>query len=574
MRKKFFWIMIGIVLLSCLSGYLIFKKDSEVKVEATTPKNYEQVYSYLQKNQLSSWLEDLFGGNVVYDMISTPDMGKSPQLIEESSEKNYSDTNVREEGVGEGDIVKTDGAYLYILKNKEIHIIDTTNEKMKSKAIIDLEVEGDILEFYLQDDKIVVVHSRDDFSKDDQTEAIVYDIKNLANIKALGKVSQSGSYKTSRLVGDYLYIFTDWKMGTRKKKDYDSYIPKVNDQLISADRILLPTTEGSDQYIVVASVNINKPNKVVDQKAMLSDDGVFYVSGKNMYLTKYINDKKEDFIQTSILKISYQDGKLKEETTGKVYGFLKDTFCIDEYDGYLRVVTTVDRTYNDKHWEPIDTSDRSNALYVLDEQLKVTGQIEGIAEDERIYSARFMGDMGYFVTFRDVDPLFSLDLSDPKAPKLVGELKIPGFSEYLHPYKDGLLFGIGMEVDERTGWEIGVKISMFDVHDPKNVDEIHKTLLPETHHSDAFYNYKSVMIDGEKNIIGFSANGNERKYYVFEYGEKGFVKRLEVEGFSLYGANKMRGVYIGENLYIVDEDAVASYNLNTYEKIERFSISS
>ena len=116
-----------------------------------------------------------------------------------------------------------------------------------------------------------------------------------------------------------------------------------------------------------------------------------------------------------------RQGKLNGVAKTRVNGYLNDSFSIDEYNGYLRLVTTVDRT---------------NAVYVLDEKLEETGKIENLAKDERIYSARFMGDIGYFVTYRETDPLFSVDLSDPANPKIIGELKIPGFSEYLHPYGD------------------------------------------------------------------------------------------------------------------------------------------
>ena len=132
----------------------------------------------------------------------------------------------------------------------------------------------------------------------------------------------------------------------------------------------------------------------------------------------------------------------------------------------------------------------TNTLYVLDDKLKELSRIEELAPDESIYSARFIGNTGYFVTFRQMDPLFSVDLSDPKKPEILGALKIPGFSEYLHPYGDGLLLGIGMDTDPTGMTTNGVKLSMFDVSDPKDVREIQKYVIEGAYSTDAAYNYK------------------------------------------------------------------------------------
>ena len=123
----------------------------------------------------------------------------------------------------------------------------------------------------------------------------------------------------------------------------------------------------------------------------------------------------------------------------------------------------------------------------------------------------FMGDVGYFVTFRQVDPLFSVDLSDPANPEIIGELKIPGFSEYLHPYGDGKLLGIGMDVDEAGVITEGVKVSMFDVSDPSDVKELTNCVLEDMYGTDVGDNYKAVFVDVEKNLFGFLAYGNVSK---------------------------------------------------------------
>ena len=183
-----------------------------------------------------------------------------------------------------------------------------------------------------------------------------------------------------------------------------------------------------------------------------------------------------------------------------------------------------------------------------------------------MYSARFMGDIGYFVTFKQVDPLFSVDLADPENPKIIGELKIPGFSEYLHPYGDGRLLGIGMSVDEKGVAAEGVKLSMFDVSNPKNVKEAANFVLEDMYGSDVFYNYRAVFVDTEKNLFGFSAYGDETEYFVFTYDDiNGFQ---EVFSRRLSGYYDTRGLYAGERFYLVAGNTVESYSLSDFEKVD------
>ena len=301
----------------------------------------------------------------------------------------------------------------------------------------------------------------------------------------------------------------------------------------------------------------------MDQKAVLSEFSECYVSGNNIYV--YENTRSsvlartvfENVNQTMIRRISYKDGVLTGEAQGKINGYLNDSFSIDEYNGNLRIVATID-----------GATETTNAVYVLNNKLEIIGQITDLAEGETIYSARFMGDTGYFVTFRQTDPLFSVDLSDPENPEIIGTLKIPGFSEYLHFYGDNLLLGIGMDADEESGTTNGMKISMFDISDPKDVKEIHKYTMKESYYSDVFYDYRAVLIDYNKNMIGFSAYGNQEMYYIFQYDKtNGFNLEMqeEVNGNSWMTA---RGIYINDRLYIIKGNAIESYQIGDYTKID------
>ena len=202
---------------------------------------------------------------------------------------------------------------------------------------------------------------------------------------------------------------------------------------------------------------------------------------------------------------------------------------------------------------------------MLGPDLKIIGEIHDLAKDESVYSARFMGDVGYFVTFRQVDPLFSVDLSDPANPEIIGELKIPGFSEYLHPYGDGKLLGIGMDVDEAGVITEGVKVSMFDVSDPSDVKELTNCVLEDMYGTDVGDNYKAVFVDVEKNLFGFLAYGNVSKYYIFTYDENGFREVFSRE-LTVYG--DVRGLYVGDRFYLVSGNTVESFTMDGFKKVD------
>lgn len=286
-----------------------------------------------------------------------------------------------------------------------------------------------------------------------------------------------------------------------------------------------------------------------------------------------------------MIRFSYEDGLMTKEAEGEVKGRLLDAMAINESNGYLRMAVTVESHKRENIEDDIfgsflgyNTTDyrQDNSLYVLDENLELVGKIEGLAEDERIYSARFMGDTGYFVTFRQVDPLFSVDLSDPANPKILGELKISGFSEYLHFYSENLLLGIGIEADEDTGRTEGMKLSMFDISNPADVKEQDKYELSEYDYSEGLYDYKAVMIDTEKNLFGFFAEGwsseeNKENYLLFSYEDGAFKQKMQIaceRDKNGIHAN-VRGTYIEDVFYLMYGDGrIESYSLIDGSKLE------
>jgi len=552
--------------------------------EGNTPRNkiispiVEKVHKS-DKLQMANSYEEIYqlvkgpGQRYGHEIALEEEAKGTPEASVENSkntESSYSKTNTRTENVDEGDIVKTDGRYLYVVKEEGngIGIVDTEGNKLEQITEITLEGEFCISEIYVENSYLIILgtESEEIYPAGDaiyrteyeyavesvcDTKSIVYDISDKRQPKEIGECLQSGGYSTSRLNNGYLYVFSQYSVNNPEEERKEQYIPCVNEELLSLDKICMPDTESARNYTVITAIDIQNPSETTDSIGILSDQGLCYASAENIYLYETIWEE-DGGRTTEIRKFSYGEGKLTGVAKTQVNGYLNDSFSIDEYNGYLRLVTTVDRT---------------NAVYVLDEKLEETGKIENLAKDERIYSARFMGDIGYFVTYRETDPLFSVDLSDPANPKIIGELKIPGFSEYLHPYGDGLLLGIGMEVDGNDVKDSRVKLSMFDISDPSNVKEIDKIVLEDSYYSTAFEDYKSVLADAEKNLIGFFTYGERETYHIYGYDRvHGFTCKMQ-ETTGKY-AWHVRGVYLQDTFYLIDGNQIESYRLADFEKVD------
>ena len=558
--------------------------SDSTKVESAA--EYKDVYAYLEKYKKDQERDSAYtssGARSLNDIrvdesADSKASGDAAQNIEESSTAaadtgmasgSYSETNVRQEGVDEGDTAKTDGTYLYVLKDKsdQIAIIDTRDNRMKQTATITVEDVSEIQEMYLDIERNQLVAVCDGYvggkwNDDDygygqraNTTAVTYDISDRENPKEVGRVSQSGYYNSSRIADGYLYLFSDYyvTLDGITAKNPKSYVPLVNDNLIKETDICLPSISKADMYSIITSVSLENPNETAHSKALLADGGNLYVSNDNIYFYENVWQYSGKDV-TTIRKVSYESGKLTAGAQCKIDGYINDSFSIDEYDGYLRMVVTRGKT---------------NAVYVLDQKLKLTGKITNLAKDERVYSARFLGDTGYFVTYKETDPLFSVDLSNPKNPKILGRLKIPGFSNYLHFYGEDKLLGIGMNVDKKGDVTDGVKLSMFDISDKKNVKEEHKYTLKDVYSTDVEWDYKAALIDVEKNIIGFPAGGENRQmYYLFSYTEeKGFQCNMKEK---IYGSDALstRGIYIKDRLYVIHGNVLKAYSLKTYKKVD------
>jgi len=262
-------------------------------------------------------------------------------------------------------------------------------------------------------------------------------------------------------------------------------------------------------------------------------------------ISDYFKEHKRELEKTGIIKIGLE--KFEISATGNIPGRPLNQFSLDEYRENLRMATTVGEGF----WEFGGQRESANDVYVLDEDLKILGSVQDLGLTERIYSVRFIEDKGYLVTFRQTDPFFVLDLSDQKNPQLKGQLKIPGYSSYLHPITKDKILGIGKEGSQ-------VKISLFDVSDPENPNEIAKYNLDE-YWSDILNTHHAFLLDSKHQIF-FLPGG--RGGYIFSYKDNKLELKRAVSDISA-----KRAIYINDYLYIIGENKIVVLNELNWEKV-------
>lgn len=503
----------------------------------------------------------------------------------------YSETNVQTLGIDESDIVKTDGEYIYLLRGSLISIVRAGNEKME--LVSELEADetsaaAEVCAMYVDGDRLVVLtqvsatylkktgsmedtlYDMDFIDTDMVTSALVYDISRKESPILLGKMTQDGTYVTSRKKGDMLYLFTSRYMMKDYGRDQEAAIPEVNARKIPADCIYIG--DPGERALVISSVSVDRPETVRDSVMILDNGSEIYMGEDSLYL--YRRNYKGNYwsstnVDTEIAKFSMTDGYLNGEAAASVRGVVRDTFAIHEKAGKLRVLTTA---------ADASTGDDENCLFLLDEKLKVTGKLTRIAVGERIYAARFLGDMAYFITYRNTDPLFAADLSDEKNPKIVGELKITGFSEYLHFWGEDKLLGIGYEIDPDSQEQKGLKLVMFDMSDPSALKTLGVKVLEKANYSPALFDYKAVLASPGENLIGFVTEyyerdrGLRRAYELFQWNGSGFERILAEDLNGNFGNESYRGLYIGEKFYIACPDAVLYYGRADYKLRQKLEL--
>ncbi|MCL2491967.1 MAG: beta-propeller domain-containing protein, partial [Coriobacteriia bacterium] len=417
------------------------------------------------------------------------------------------------------------------------------------------------------------------------TFAITYDISDRMQPRKVAQSGQDGDYVTSRMQDGVIYLVTSYYIYQRPEfDDVRTFVPclfagDVRETMAPRD-IIVPQSPSETGYTVITSIS-TKTGEHLDGQSLFGYISTVYMSHDSLVIAASVYEEKiidrwiedqyrvehrRDGYHTHLAFFDIDRGDLTFVTESVVPGELLNQFSIDQYQDTTRVVTTVStqemKLYTDRkrgfmNYERIEDSPQTNALFVLDRKGEMIGKLTDLAPGEQVYSVRFAGEVGYFVTFRQVDPLFAIDLSDPRDPRVLSALKIPGFSQYLHVYGKGLLFGLGRDADEETGITGPIKLSMFDVSDPRDVRELDK-LVTDIDHSEALYNHKAILVLPQIDLIAFPTFEG---YALFGYQDGGFVSRGTIEFPNSYSA---RGVVIDDLLYVCTASSIGVFELNTF----------
>ena len=536
------------------------------------------------------------------------------QALAEQGGYRFSETNVQVSGVDEEDIVKTDGKYIYIAQGSRIFIVRAYPPSIAglqavvntSEAVTGLYVNGDSLVavsgggFY----GVPLIECLDCIGRpvvSGNTTIQVFDISDRSRPVEVRRASVTGWPIASRMIGDYVYLITsEMVFITSENVSLPGYSVDGVGYVVEPTMIYYANIpDQAYTYTNILSVNVkNHAEESRVTTVMTPASGTVYVSHDNIYITapRWV----EGADTTAIHRLAVDGPEVRPEAAGEVPGYLLNQFSLDEYMGYLRVATT----------SPAGSGGTVNSLYILDMDLKIVGRVEGLAPGEEIYSVRFMGGKAFLVTFRKVDPLFVVDLENPREPRVLGKLKIPGYSSYLHPYDDRHLIGLGKDAKPaETGdfaWFQGLKISIFDVSDytdPKELDTI--ILGDRGTDSEALYNHRAFLFDRERNLMvipvllalidssdyGGGVEPNTfgefvfQGAYIFKISPEEGVKILGrithlpdgedlLKSGDFFTSRYMvrRSLYIDEVLYTISEGKIMANNIETLEKLAEINL--
>lgn len=565
-------------------------------------EGYKQVYDVIRNLHMQrTETRYTAAGQALDDFVMNTD---ATPVSSEGKRGNYSDTNLQVAGVQEADIVKTDGEYIYALSLEYLYIVEADDGRLTlvSKVPLSSSHPGEngekatlrMVEIFIYGDRLIALSQETrhnalaEVPSDDlicgcysryQVSALYaeyYDISDRTHPRLVNRLGQSGYYLSARMIGSYVYIATShYTGGSPEEENPATFVPQLfsgtNGKPIHPEDIGLVSEPQEPRYLVVTGADAEKPEAHVSAKAVLDGGETLYANAEHLYVahTRFTGDANAGADQTQLVKFSTSDGRVEAVAAGSVKGALLNQFSMDEHAGIFRIVTTENRWWTSGGGSHMQYhNETGNHLFVLDDELNAVGSLEHLAKDERVYSVRFDGDTAYFVTFRQVDPLFTVDLTDPSKPEILSALKIPGFSDYLHPYAQGRLFGFGQDADPQTGRINGLKLAMFDTSDPRNVTQRHTFLLGESYAwSEASDNHKAILVSPDRSLIAFRACGERNAYLLFSYQDAdGFAARGEIDIADYVGEDQawgsLRGLYIGDYFYVAGQTCLASFRLS------------
>jgi inhibitor of cysteine peptidase len=492
----------------------------------------------------------------------------------------YSKTNIQVEGVDEADIVKTDGEYIYVISGQKVVILKAYPAE-EAAILSKIAVNGSLKQILINEGRLVVFYENCS-SNEIKTFIDIYGVLDRENPVVKREIAVDGRYFSSRMLGDYVYVVVR-KAASLVEDEVD--LPRIYFEakynIISATEIYYSDIPDSGYvFTTIVAVNVYEDEQEPSYETVLSGWTTnMYVSFENIYLAIGYWDK------TVLHRIHVENDEISYVADGQVPGTVLNQFSMDEHDGYFRAATTLHR---------------KNNVYVLNMDLEIVGRLEDIAPGETIHSARFMGNMCYLVTFQKIDPFFVIDLSDPYKPEILGELKITGYSDYLHLYDDNHVIGVGKETIPEAAWfswHQGVKISLFDVTNMFDPKEIAKYEIGDRgSDSPVLRDHKAFLFDREKNLLVIPVSVTKMNEsgappyihgktayqgaYVFTISlaleEKivlrGRITHIENGEVNNASFHIIRTLYIGEVLYTISNSKLKMNSLSDLTEINELNL--
>ena len=538
-------------------------------------------------------------------------LGTTGPAAESAGSAAYSGTNNQVDGVDEADIVKTDGAYIYstiwnaFTYGNEVAIVRAYPPETAG-LVAKIPVESWVQGLFVDGDRLAVI-TAGGFGDFDvlsggsvpgpghyrsQTRVLTYDISEPSAPALVRNVTVSGSYVGARLIGDvaylvvqdYLYLMDDgasvvlptvWTDGVARDLKY-------------SDIGYFSDSAGSSADTLVLSVNLRTVDPPSFESFLTRGAYQLYMSPTNVYVAgvewESTSDGRVVAETSTVHKVAVEGGNVQYVCSARVPGTILNQFSMDESGGYLRVATTLGQ------WGP-EGQQTSAGVYTFDSLLNPLGNLAGLASGERMFAARFIGSRAYLVTFRRIDPLFVIDVSDPRAPRVLGELKIAGVSEYLHPYDATHLIGLGLADPSGTGRVHGLKLSLFDVADVEHPSEVSSFAIgtgeTEWAWSEATYDHKAFLFLPQRSLLAIPVGISEWSDTSTRYWQGTYafdVSPQSFEGFSLLGTishqdttdgsdfwrfQVRRSLTIGDVLYTVSAGLVLGASMESFAEVAR-----
>jgi uncharacterized secreted protein with C-terminal beta-propeller domain len=518
---------------------------------------------------------------------------------ETSSANTYSTTNIQVAGVDEADTVKTDGQYIYTVSSTQnsgyyfyygsnpqasnaVYIVNADPQKAKVVAKISLDNNTEPAGLFLSQDgnKLVVLASKYQmysygsggsinlmlaaYHSDVYTYINVYDISNKAAPVLTRNFTVSGSYFNSRMIGNYIYaVVSQPAMVYNNAVTLPTVYEGKKEADVTPSAIYYADANQSSYFTFTSFYGIDVSDdqqQPTNMTVMMDGASTMYVSPSNLYVTYPTWTDGGQY--TSVYRVSINGLQLSFEAKGSIPGTVINQYAMDEYSGNLRIAT---------NWQMMDS--KINNVYVLNQNLTTVGKLEGLGQNENLHSVRFMGDKCYLVTFKKTDPLFVIDLSQPQNPKVLGELKIPGYSDYLHPYDETHLIGVGKEaVDAEQGdfaWYQGLKLSLFDVSNVDNPVQLANYIIGDRGtDSAALTDPKAFLFDKTKSLLVIPVNlalvADKSYSHASNYGEMVW-QGAYVFSLTANGGFTLKGTVTHLNATLLDSQGQLTSSNNYYD---------